>query len=242
MKTLDQYPISFPYGATTPPYSPGHAHRGDDRAAPGVTPILVEGVQIGLVGTTGLSTGNHTHLQEWQGNMANTRKPQNWFKGGTVTAATQSSDFGNYVTITRDGWNDTYAHLSRIDVKIGDIIGTMEPKFNEGDRSNWNSWLYHEDKKRFGNQIGQGYKDAVGGIFLSPEYNVDAFINGGDLENIFPILVGHPPTQADKDAWIGRTWKQFVYDKVLPEVAELRKQLDSKYKPYSGEQLFTEVK
>lgn len=118
----------------------------------------------------------------------------------------------------------------------------VEPKYNDGDAQNLNSWLYHEDKGRFRQYIEQDYKEAIGNVFLSPEYNVDAFINAGDLENIFPILVGHPPTQADKDAWIGRTWKQFVYDKILREVAELRKQLDAKYKPYSGEQLFTEVK
>lgn len=136
-----QYSINFPYGATSEPYSQAHPHRGDDRAAPEGTPVLVAGVQIGIVGSTGLSTGPHLHLQEYQGSPANTRQPQNSFKGGTVIAATSSSDFGNYVTIQiSDGWNDIYAHLSRIDVTVGQVIGGNEVSTvgdNEIDQMSW---------------------------------------------------------------------------------------------------------
>lgn len=125
--TASDYPISFPYGATSAPYSPGRPHKGDDRAAPCGTPVVIGGTQIGLVGTTGLSTGCHLHIQEWKDNFANTRKPKNSFKGGVVTQATSASEFGNYVTIqNKDGWNDTYAHLSKINVKIGDRIEEMK--------------------------------------------------------------------------------------------------------------------
>ncbi len=131
-KTLIDFPVSYPYGATNSPYSPARPHRGNDHAAPGGTPIIIEGTLIGLVGTTGLSTGNHTHIQEWQGTFSNTRKPQNSFKGGIVTATGFASDFGNYVTIENDdGWSDTYAHLSRIDVKTGDKLGGQVETFKD---------------------------------------------------------------------------------------------------------------
>lgn len=132
--TASDYPIYFPYGATSAPYSLAHPHRGDDRCNILGTPVVVVGTQIGLVGATGKvfdAAGNqgtpgaaHLHLQEWHGDVANTRKPQNSFKGGTVVAATSSSDFGNYVTIQcADGWNDSYCHLSQINVKVGDKLG-----------------------------------------------------------------------------------------------------------------------
>lgn len=131
-KTLIDYPINFPYGSSEPPYSTAHRHRGDDRAAPLGTPIVIEGITIGKVGMTGMATGYHCHIQEWIGNISNTRKPQNSFKGGLVTAATSSSDFGNYVTIqTADGWQDSYCHLSEINVKVGQIIGEDDVKITK---------------------------------------------------------------------------------------------------------------
>lgn len=122
--TASDFPISFPYGAVSAPYSAAHPHRGDDRPCPEGTPVVINGVTIGLTGHTGLAIGPHLHIQEWQGNVANTRKPQNAFKPGQVVAATQSSDFGNYVSIvTADGWTDSYCHLSQINVKVGQQIG-----------------------------------------------------------------------------------------------------------------------
>lgn len=122
--TASDYGVTFPYGATSAPYSSAHPHRGDDRPCPEGTVLQIAGVNIGLTGNTGFVTGPHLHIQEWQGNPANVRKPQNAFVPGTVTAATSSSDFGNYVTITTaDGWNDSYCHLSQINVTVGQVIG-----------------------------------------------------------------------------------------------------------------------
>ena len=128
MAQLADYPISFPFGATSAPYSTAHPHRGDDRAAPINTPIIVKGTTIGFVGLTGNTTGPHCHIQEWKTTKDNVRKPQNAFKGGTVIevdSAGTSGDgsFGKYVTIqSSDGWNDSYCHMSSVSVKVGDVI------------------------------------------------------------------------------------------------------------------------
>jgi len=127
--SASDYSINFPYGATSAPYSSAHPHRGDDRPCPIGTPVVIGGVTIGLTGATGMVSGPHLHIQEWESDYANTRKPQNAFAPGTVTnidpAGTQGDgSFGKFVTIqTTDGWNDSYCHLSQINVIKGQVIG-----------------------------------------------------------------------------------------------------------------------
>lgn len=128
MKDLATYPISFPYGSTAPPYTSSHPHRGDDRACPANTPVIIQGVTVGLVGMTGWATGYHCHIQEWLNSKTNVRKPQNAFKGGTVTEVdpvgnTGDGSWGKYVTISNDdGWNSSYCHLNEVKVAVGDKI------------------------------------------------------------------------------------------------------------------------
>lgn len=125
--TAQDYAISFPYGATDPPYGTPELpfHRGDDRPCPSGTPVVVQEVTIGYTGATGLVTGPHLHIQEWQGDVKNTRKPQNAFAGGTVTNVGTASQWGNFVTITSGGWNTTYCHLSSCSVSKGAAISTQ---------------------------------------------------------------------------------------------------------------------
>jgi len=123
------YGINFPYGATSAPYSVSRPHRGDDRPCPTGTPLAINGQVIGLTGATGFVTGPHLHIQEWNGSYANTRKPQNAFKPGTVVNvdkdATQGDrSFGKFISIQNaDGWVDSYCHLSVINCNVGDKIG-----------------------------------------------------------------------------------------------------------------------
>lgn len=130
--TASDYQVTFPYGATSDPYSEAHPHRGDDYPCPSGTPIVIGGTTIGLTGATGWATGPHLHIQEWSGDVATTRKPQNAFGGGTVTASGEASQWGKYITISSGGWNTTYCHLSRIDVGNGTVIGSNNNNGNNG--------------------------------------------------------------------------------------------------------------
>lgn len=65
--TAKDYKVTFPYMATTAPYSPTRPHLGEDRKMPLGTPIEVNGVLVGYAGTTGKSTGVHTHTQRVYG-------------------------------------------------------------------------------------------------------------------------------------------------------------------------------
>jgi hypothetical protein len=124
MADVSSYPITLPFGSTAPPYSEAHRHRGTDYGCPDGTPLVVARQVIGKSGHSGLAIGPHCHVQEWQGDYSNCRKPQHAFQGGVVKNAGSLSEFGNFITISHpDGWNTTYAHLSEINVSEGQVIG-----------------------------------------------------------------------------------------------------------------------
>jgi hypothetical protein len=131
--TAQDYQVYFPYGATTAPYSKERPHRGEDRCNVWGVDVVVGNTLIGRTGATGLvydaqgqkgtKAAAHLHIQEWQDNVLNTRKPQHSFGGGVVTNTGVGSEWGNFVTISRDGWHTTYCHLSSINVQAGQIAG-----------------------------------------------------------------------------------------------------------------------
>lgn len=118
MKTAKDYPINNPYN---PP-----KHNGVDRAMPIGTPIIIGNTTIGLSGNTGLSTGPHIHTQAGTDfacqNVINPAPYE--FKPGTVVGirTTDTGEWGKYVKLKAGSKYIVYAHLSKVNVKVGDII------------------------------------------------------------------------------------------------------------------------
>lgn len=115
------YPVVYPYGYSAA-YGPNF-HTGEDRPAPLGTSVPVNGVVIGLVGSTGLSTGNHLHIGKWNGGQ---HYPP---AGGGQTLGqdaivTQVDNVGNtnngkFVRINSGGFDYVYLHLSKVNVTVG---------------------------------------------------------------------------------------------------------------------------
>lgn len=134
--TAQDYKVTFPYGATTAPYTPSRPHRGNDRAAPLGTPVVVQGVTIGLVGATGFATGSHLHTQAGTDQACqNTFDPTPLeFQAGTVVDFGYGSQWGNYITLKVGTKYITYCHLSKINVTLGQVIkkeNLVKPTRNE---------------------------------------------------------------------------------------------------------------
>lgn len=166
MKTLKDYPISFPYGSTKPPYSKRSPHRGNDRACPVGTPVVIEGVTIGLTGNTGLSTGPHCHDQAGTDPaVQKTVNPRPYeFKAGTVTNTrnTDTGDWGKFVTIKVGSHYITYAHLSSVKVKVGQVIKGEDMPTDKNIRDFYKKYF---DKEPTANQLAK-YKKAGWRAFM----------------------------------------------------------------------------
>ena len=129
MAQAADYPVSFPFGATSHPYTAASPHKGEDRACPTGTPVLVNGVAIGLVGNSGLSFGSHLHIGKFTQN--GTLMPPNGqgFHFGTARVLTVSADAtnGNYVRLLADGYCYVYLHLSKTLVTVGQTLNATLP-------------------------------------------------------------------------------------------------------------------
>ena len=126
--TASDYRVTFGYLATTTINGRPYTHRGLDRSMPSGTPVVIGGVTVGLSGNTGLSTGPHLHTQAGHDAATqNTINPSGHeFQTGTVTnrRTTDSGSWGKFVTIRNNsGVYVTYAHLSQVNVTVGQKIG-----------------------------------------------------------------------------------------------------------------------
>lgn len=126
MTALD-YPVTTPYGYVTGyPLNNGF-HRGEDRAMPIGTVVVVNGTEIGISGATGDVTGPHLHIGRWVNGAPTDPAGQGFNLKAPVTVYDTGEDSvdGLYVRLV-DGngvlW--VYLHLSdNTLVKKGDRIG-----------------------------------------------------------------------------------------------------------------------
>jgi len=129
MSTLQNFNVTFPYGAKDGKYygpkgSVGPYHRGNDRACDKGTPVVICGVTIGKTGKTGLAGGYHCHTQA--GTDLACQKDINpgpyEFQPGIVVATGTGKTWGKYVTIKVGSRYITYCHLDEILVNKGLVI------------------------------------------------------------------------------------------------------------------------
>lgn len=143
MKTAKDYKVKYPYGLTTGYWSKSRPHRGNDRPTPCGTPLVIGKTQVGLTGVSGEATGCHLHTQAGTDVACQkTFKPNSLeFKGGEVVnlRKTDQKAWGRFVTI-KVGYMKyiTYAHLKRVDVKMGQVISSFaKPKPKAKPKLTW---------------------------------------------------------------------------------------------------------
>jgi len=132
MATAQDYPVTFPYGAKSAPYGTSALpyHRGEDRYMPSGTPILVNGVQIGLSGATGFVTGAHLHIGRWVGGRdTNPGGGGFYFNNAVVTEVGQDATNGKFVRVQGDGASWVYLHMSQPTASVNQVL---KPTTNQG--------------------------------------------------------------------------------------------------------------
>lgn len=79
---------------------------------------------------------------------------------------------------------------------------------NEGDRKNFNVYLYGKDKGKFKGAVGREFKDGIyAGMFETEEFKIDQLVNSGDVASINSTF-----GRTDGDTMLGKTWKEFYYE------------------------------
>lgn len=122
MASAQDYPITTPYGQVAGyPLNNGF-HNGIDYGCPTGTPVVVNGVTIGLSGATGYATGPHLHVGRWVGGTVTNPVGGFQFNSAIVTQVASDATNGNYVRIQADGASWVYLHLSKQLVSVGQVL------------------------------------------------------------------------------------------------------------------------
>lgn len=137
--TVWDYPMGFGYGAQDGYYyGPngiiGPYHRGDDWFAPVGSEVTINGVVIGLSGSTGNVSGPHTHVGHFIGGQdVNPNLGGRSVVGAEVISTGEDSTNGKYVRVRAgDGSIWVYLHLSKILVKNGDKLDKEKSMITQG--------------------------------------------------------------------------------------------------------------
>lgn len=186
------YPITFGYGATDGYYyGPngiiGAYHRGDDRAMPDGTPVVVNGVVIGLSNNTGASSGPHLHIGRFvNGKDTNPNGGGFEFDSAVVTEVNQDSVNGKYVRIKADGASWIYLHLLEQRVTVGQVLKGGDMPTPEFIRAAYDVVLREvPSDEQVNAQMGQ---PADINVIESLKQDQEAkFVPKGDFDNVFSI-------------------------------------------------------
>lgn len=120
------FPVKYAWGNNVPGYD--GFHTGEDRPTGGKDniPVTVNGVTIGIAGTSGESTGIHLHTDRYvNGVSTNPHGGGKTVAGARVTAVAYDTRNGHYVHVQdADGSRWGYRHLKpgSIKVAVGDIL------------------------------------------------------------------------------------------------------------------------
>ena len=185
--TAKDYPITTPYGKVAGyPLNNGF-HNGIDYGCPTGTPVVVNGVTIGLSGATGYVTGAHLHVGRWvNGTVTNPQVGGGFqFNNAVVSEIGYDTTNGNYVRVQADGASWVYLHLSKTLVKVGQVLqGVSDMIENEQQVRS----LYIAYWGRQPNQT-----------------EINQWVNGGKIKDLINALDGNPiHAQTFQETLIGR--------------------------------------
>lgn len=141
------YPVTTPYGPVEGyplnpiPDKPGYGfHNGIDYGYPMGTPVVVNGIPIGISNNTGATTGPHLHVGKWVNGVVEDPGVGNGFsfKSAIVYDTGEDATDGIFVRITGDGALWDYLHLEKTLVIKGQVLkGSTNMVYpNKGDLIN----------------------------------------------------------------------------------------------------------
>lgn len=177
MATAKDYPVTQGYG-----YDPNYplnagTHKGIDYGCPSGTPIVVNGVQIGLSGATGYATGPHLHVGRWVNGQPTNPGVGNGFtfNNAVVTEVGQDAVNGKFVRVQGDGASWVYLHMSQQTASVNQVLKQQsqgEAPMNDGDVTNLYRSLLGRDPDPGGLNTfrGKSWKEGFYGIIGSSEY------------------------------------------------------------------------
>lgn len=125
------------------------------------------------------------------------------------------------------------------DARVGSVFGHIDVAAQDGTipdfvtyDSNWDAKHFHDSNgyptlhEVHHNDI---YNTYILGSLRRKGSNMDTPpVNSGDVDNFWPAMTGHAPTDADHAVWDnGKDWKTFGYDKVWPEMQSMRDQINN---------------